>query len=173
MADKPRCGAVGLVALGIVLITAIALASSCGGSTASPGSGGASAGSPREETVSGGSWRYTVTRTARQPSVQWSPSGGKTAQGIWEVVHVRVENTGDQSYAIRLDDFVINDSAGFAYRADEASMSYSESNKLAKPGDTARPGVAAEIGLLFDVDPVATGLQLYFVQARKATPLGR
>lgn len=118
------------------------------------------------DTITKGNWKYTVSMVDRQKSVQWSEFGNKTdAKGIWQIVHVQVENIGKQTYPINSWDFEIVDANKIIFKADSQSIMYSSFKKLDKPMDNYPPGVPAEIGLLFDVNPNATGLRLHLTQA--------
>jgi Domain of unknown function (DUF4352) len=87
-------------------------------------------------------------------------------------VQVKVENISKETNPINIWDFEIVDNAGITYKADSQSVMYSSYNKLSNPGDNYPPNVPAEIGLLFDVNPNATGLQLHLVQADAWVDLG-
>lgn len=125
------------------------------------------------ETVTAGNWKYTVSKVARQKSVTWSSFGNKTdAKGIWQIVHVKLENIGKRTYTLNTWDFEVK-SGDITFEAASDSISYSSFNNLSKSMDDYPPGVPAEIGLLFDVNPEAKGLTLWLVQAKVAIDLGQ
>jgi hypothetical protein len=127
------------------------------------------------DTIQSGNWAYFVSKVDRKKEVTWTEFGNKVeAKGIWQIVQVKLKNIGKESYPINAHDFEIRDSAGVTYKRDGFNSAlYSGSLKLSKLGDTFPPGVEAEVALLTDVNPDATGLRLWLVQARTAIDLGR
>jgi hypothetical protein len=112
------------------------------------------------DTVGKGNWGYLVTETAREKTITWSDFGNKTtAKGIWQIVHVRVLNISKETLPINTWDFEVKDAKGITYKADLNSITYSSYKNLSKPMDNYPPGVPAEIALIFDVNPEATGLK--------------
>ena len=65
------------------------------------------------ETVASGTWQLTVTRVAREPTVDWSSLGNtKTARGVWLVLQLRVENVGRDAAVLRAADLPLRDAGG-------------------------------------------------------------
>jgi len=119
------------------------------------------------DVITAGNWKYTVTKTDRQKQVQWTAFGNTfDAKGIWQIINVQVENIGKQTYAINTWDFEVRDGGGVVYKAASESGMYARSLKLSSTGEDFPPGVPAELILLFDVNPAATGLKLNLVQAK-------
>jgi hypothetical protein len=169
----------------LVAVLLVSAASQCAPSRASDaapagGSTGptaAPAGGPHaaalDETIVSGSWQYTVTRVARQPTLEWnSLSAPEQARGIWVILHVRAENLGSGRSPLHAMDFQVQDAAGTVYTVDERlSAYYSAFHRLSTPAGTYPPHVAVEVGLVFDVDAAATGWQLQIAGAPQAVAL--
>ena len=127
------------------------------------------------DTIKGGNWEYQVTKLDQQKTITWSQYGNKAdAKGIWQIVHIKLQNVGNQTHPINAWDFEVKDDAGITYKADAmVSMQYSDFSKLSKPMDNYPPGVPAEIGVAFDINPAAKGLKLNLVQAKTLVDLGQ
>ena len=127
------------------------------------------------ETITAGNWTYQVSKTSRDKTITWSTFGNKTdAKGIWQIVQIKIQNIGKQTYPINAWDFEIKDDGGITYKADSVTSSeYASFNKLSKPSDNYPPGVPAEIGVVFDINPEAKGLKLNLVQAKQMIDLGQ
>lgn len=70
------------------------------------------------DTVSKGNWKYCVTETDSQKTVTWSDFGNKTdAKGVWQIVHVKLENIGKETLSINSRDFEVNDFGGITHKA--------------------------------------------------------
>jgi hypothetical protein len=125
------------------------------------------------DVVTAGNWAYQVIKTDQQRTVQWSPFGNMSdAKGIWQIVHIKIQNIGKETYPINAWDFEIKDDAGVTYKsAWTDSVNYSAYNKLSKPSDQYPPGVAVVMGILFDVNPQGQGLKLNLVQAKQMIDL--
>jgi hypothetical protein len=127
------------------------------------------------DTIQVGNWAYQVSKVDRQKEVTWTSLGNKLeAKGNWQIVQVKLKNVGKESYPINAHDFEIHDSEGITYKPDAINSTlYSSNLKLSTIGDNFPPGVDAEIALLTDVNPQATGLKLWLVQARTFIDLGQ
>jgi hypothetical protein len=127
-----------------------------------------------DETVVSGTWQYMVTTVARQPTLEWnSLSAPEQARGVWVILHVHAENVGSARAPLQAMDFQVRDAAGTVYPVDERlSAYYSAFHRLSTPAGTYPPHVAVEVGLVFDVDPAATGWQLQIAGAPQAVALG-
>jgi hypothetical protein len=144
------------------------------GQTVSPPRGEESAATVGE-TVTSGTWQFTVTRVAREPAVEWSSVGNTAnATGVWIVLHVRVENVGRDAAALRAADLPLRDAGGHTYSADErTSVYYSAFHRFSKPAGSYPPRIPVEVGLVYDVRPDAAGLQLDVAQAGRTIDLGQ
>ena len=109
-----------------------------------------------------------VRRPAIYDRASTSQFGNKAEEkGIWQIDHIKLKNVGNQTYPINAHDFEVKDSQDITYKADIVqSGSYSRHNKLSSPGENFPPGVEAELGLLTDVNPAATELRPWIVQAK-------
>jgi hypothetical protein len=103
-----------------------------------------------------------VVHLERQPSLLYGQFGvPRAAAGIWQIVHVRVENRSQQAQSIQLTDIVLRDGSGAVYAVEPpATANYCNLNRLAQPGSPVTPGAAVTAGLVFDVNPAAGGLEL-------------
>lgn len=111
-----------------------------------------------------GTWRYMITTTYRTPAAPTSREHDGmpvAAKGIWQVVHLRLENNSELAQTLVKEDFFLRDDAGNHYPVDVATAGYSFANFLYQPGDNIEAGTAGETALLFDIDPAAKGLKLY------------
>ena len=117
----------------------------------------------------------TVLFTERTDIIERPPFDGWEAQGIWQVVHVRVKYSDTDSYEVVENDFSLRDSNGAAYSpAWPGSSSYSNNQGFNQfKFDKFPPGTAGEFGLLFDINPDATGLKLHCEQVKQMIDLGQ
>ena len=116
------------------------------------------------DSVKVGAWTYMVTAAYRTPTAATSREHGLmplAAEGVWQVVHLRVENNSDLAQTLVKEDFLLKDGAGNTYEVNIATGDYSFANFLYQPGDNLEAGAAGETALLFDVDPAAADLKLY------------
>lgn len=120
-----------------------------------------------------GNWEYQVSKVAQAKSINGLFGTTYDAKGIWTIVQIKVQDIGRQTYTLNGWDFELRDSNGITYKTDDMqSDRYSEDKKLSNPGDSFPPGVPAEIGLVFDTNPAASGLKLHIMQADRLVDLG-
>lgn len=171
-----KFGCAGIVGVVVLIVIISVVANPSKGTTVTGGTSPSKAETPAKigDTITSGNWKYTVSKATREKTIKWSDFGNQTeAKGVWQIVHVKLENVGKETALINTWDFEVKDAAGITYKADTDSVSYSSYNKLSKPMDNYPPGVPAEIGLVFDVNPSAKGLKLWLVQAKAFVELGQ
>lgn len=117
----------------------------------------------------------TILFTERTDIIERPPFDGWEAQGIWQVVHVRVKYSDTSSYKVVENDFSIRDSNGAAYLpAWPSSSNYNNDQGFNSFNfDEIPPGTTGEFGLLFDINPDATGLKLHCEQVKQMIDLGQ
>ena len=100
-------------------------------------------------------------------------------KGQWAIVGVTLTNKGDRNFGLSGHDFELRDASGVKYKnavVGVAGNEWAKANGL-KDGvlglstGQVPPGVPVKYALLFDVNPQATGLKLWLVQARVEVPL--
>jgi hypothetical protein len=109
------------------------------------------------------------------------------ARGTWLVVELELENTGNSTLSANSFDFEAIDSRGNLYQVDNSAVikaflaTQAEKSVIegtAKPftqlGEAVDPGKAVQLEMVFDIDPVASGIELIFKQGSnphfKVTP---
>jgi hypothetical protein len=124
--------------------------------------------------LQGVSWVYQVTSVERQKSLQWSKWGYEaTAMGVWSIVHVRLQNTGNRNGMPYPYDVQLMDESGTMYDVNRrVSFLYSDYHQLYTFTETVPPGVWIEAGVVTDIAPDVHGLTLCIKQAGTIVNLG-
>ncbi len=124
------------------------------------------------DTIKSGNWQYTVTKSEKVKTLQWSEFGNKKdALGMWLVVSITLRNVGERNFTINVTDFQVQDSTAAKYDPSSAFEAYSfvTYRKLTPLGSQFPPGLDVNSAIVFDVNPSATGLQLVLKQANNRT----
>ena len=89
-----------------------------------------------------------MTSVERQKSLQWSKWGYEaTAMGVWSIVHVRLQNTGNRNGMPYPYDVQLMDESGTMYDVNRrVSFLYSDYHQLYTFTETVPPGVWIEAG---------------------------
>lgn len=176
----PKCGAdqriwfrkhpILTVILAIVLIAVISgiAGSGKGGSSSSNGNSNTTASQPSGaktgkvgQTVADGDLAFTVNSVTTTSSVGNSYVA-KTAQGIYYVISVKIDNNGKDTKTINASDFNVVDNQG-------RKFDYSNDGQMAMEESTGttdlflqqiQPGLSITGKIIFDVPKDATGLRL-------------
>lgn len=118
-------------------------------------------------------WEYVVkvekSKTFTSTFPFGTPHPGNPAQGIYVVVYLALTNVSKQNtYTISYDGYEIADVAGTRYAVDGfASMDMARTLKVRALNSSTSyvPGVAVPTVLVFDVNPLATGLKLHLLSS--------
>lgn len=125
------------------------------------------------QTASVKNWDVTAVATDKPGTdLVWSQFGNKEiAAGTWYVVQMKLKNTGNTNFGVNSSDFELKDGSGVTYKTSDklAAYSYSEFKGGKSISSQVPPGVEVTYYMVYDINPVATGLTMTFKQDKRPT----